>query len=355
MSETWIDRKWISIVGQQLDQFKWTGNGVANCRCPICGDSQTSHTKARGYFLVSNGLYLYKCHNCGKAMPFHAFLKNEFPAIYDDYKLDAFESSMFSGSTTPALPDIGTDEPTVSISDIENAVCMTDVSCDHRGYQYLINRHVPTEQLKRVYFTDDFRRSVTETTRSSRYKKLPRDERILLPLRDEKGKLIGMQGRRIADGKSPKYITIKFDPEAPKVFGLDVVDKTKPIIVVEGPLDALFLPNAIAICGGDVNHSLRPLMQTSDVYVALDNERRNPDTVARMKAALLMGFHVVFWQYDQTHNDINDMVIAHGRRDVIKHIADHAYSGEAGKLELQTWKRCQSRSATKRGHQPLTM
>ena len=355
MSETWIDRKWISIVGQQLDQFKWTGNGVANCRCPICGDSETSNTKARGYFIVSNGIYLFKCHNCGKAMPFNAFLKHEFPAIYDDYKLDAFESSMLSGSSMPALPDIERDEPAVPVSDIENAVCIADVSPAHRGYQYLNDRHVPTEQLKRVYFTDNFRQSVTETTRSSRYKKLPQDERILLPLRDQKGELIGMQGRRIAAGKSPKYITIKFDPEAPKVFGLEAIDKTKPVIVVEGPLDALFLPNAIAICGGDVNHSLKPLIGTADVYVALDNERRNPDTIARMKAALLMGFRVVFWQHDQQFNDINDMVIHFGRRNVIKHIVNHAYSGEAGKLELQTWKRCQSRSATKRGHQPLTM
>lgn len=46
-----IDKKFINIVSPQLDKFVWKKDNLANCRCPICGDSTTNKNKARGYFL----------------------------------------------------------------------------------------------------------------------------------------------------------------------------------------------------------------------------------------------------------------------------------------------------------------
>ena len=47
---TFIDVKYINLVSPQLQKFKWKTITLANCRCPCCGDSQTSKNKARGYF-----------------------------------------------------------------------------------------------------------------------------------------------------------------------------------------------------------------------------------------------------------------------------------------------------------------
>ena len=39
--------------------------------------------------------------------------------------------------------------------------------------------------------------------------------------------------------------TIRIDEDSPKIYGLDTVDESKPIIAVEGPLDSLFINNAV--------------------------------------------------------------------------------------------------------------
>ena len=50
----YIDKKYINLASASLSQFKWKKEDLANCRCPICGDSQKNKTKARGYFFKKN-------------------------------------------------------------------------------------------------------------------------------------------------------------------------------------------------------------------------------------------------------------------------------------------------------------
>ena len=49
--------------------------------------------------------------------------------------------------------------------------------------------------------------------------------------------LIGIQGRslKFADPKSVKYITVMFNDNAPKIYGLDEVQKDQTIYITEGP------------------------------------------------------------------------------------------------------------------------
>ena len=72
---TYLDRKYVNLVSSSLERFKWKSKNVANCRCPICGDSTTNKTKARGYFFESNNNYFFKCHNCGASHNIYKFLE----------------------------------------------------------------------------------------------------------------------------------------------------------------------------------------------------------------------------------------------------------------------------------------
>ena len=65
---------------------------------------------------------------------------------------------------------------------------------------------------------------------------------------DENNKFFCFQGRSFGNEK-PKYITLKLSPDKSKVYGLNRVDKSKHILVVEGPIDSLFLDNCIAVAG----------------------------------------------------------------------------------------------------------
>ena len=46
----YIDKKFINMASIHLDKFKWKSDTLANCRCPICGDSQKNKTKPVDFF-----------------------------------------------------------------------------------------------------------------------------------------------------------------------------------------------------------------------------------------------------------------------------------------------------------------
>ena len=47
---SYIDLKYINEISARLSQFKKKGDYLYNFRCPHCGDSKKSKTKARAYF-----------------------------------------------------------------------------------------------------------------------------------------------------------------------------------------------------------------------------------------------------------------------------------------------------------------
>ena len=46
---SYIDVKYLNLISPMLPLFKKKGDNLWNFRCPYCGDSQKSRTKARGY------------------------------------------------------------------------------------------------------------------------------------------------------------------------------------------------------------------------------------------------------------------------------------------------------------------
>jgi len=156
--------------------------------------------------------------------------------------------------------------------------------------------------------------------------------RLLIPFRDEQGEVFAYQGR--AFGKeTPKYITIKLE-ERDKIFGLDRVDKSKHVYVVEGPLDSLFLDNCIAIAGADV-----PSMDC-DFTVIFDNEPRNKELLKQIDKEIKKGHSVVLWPDQMNWKDINDMII-HGytKSQIQEVITDNTFCGAAAQLKFAEWRK----------------
>ena len=82
---SWLDRKYIGINSISLRNFKWKSNNLANCSCPLCGDSSADKLKARFYFFEKGNKYFVYCHNCSASMTFKTFLKDYSPGLYDEY------------------------------------------------------------------------------------------------------------------------------------------------------------------------------------------------------------------------------------------------------------------------------
>ena len=47
--------------------------------------------------------------------------------------------------------------------------------------------------------------------------------------------------------------------DVPKIYGLDKIDKTKPIYITEGPFDSTFVENSVAMCS-DTDVDVRALI-----------------------------------------------------------------------------------------------
>lgn len=360
INKLWVDKKWISYISIRLERFKWVDRTVANFRCPLCGDSQKSKSKARGYFFEYDGAYVFKCHNACGSMSFESFLKENFPADHKEYKLDLFREMVSSGEIedrpkkdreNSRAEAAKTSDPSARLSTSQEsfATPLNDLEPAHPALEYVTERKIPTRGRACMYYTDKFRDAVLSIYNSPRYKKLPPDKRILIPLRDRKGNIKALQGRRISAGKTPKYITVKFDESFPKIFGLDRIDPSVPIIVVEGPIDSMFLPNCVAVCGGDVESSIKYLRNTfgqqAKLIVALDNEPRHRDTIKRMSAAIRTGVDVAFWPR-WLSKDVNDMILKDrmSSKELLDIISNNMQNGIAAKARLSHWSKTRVKS-----------
>ena len=78
-----------------------------------------------------------------------------------------------------------------------------------------------------------------------------------------------------------------------KVFGLNRVDFKKTVYITEGPFDSLYIDNAIAMAGADVDWAL---LSGKDRVFVYDNDKRNKEIVNRMEKAIDKGYEIVIWR-----------------------------------------------------------
>jgi hypothetical protein len=169
-------------------------------------------------------------------------------------------------------------------------------------------------------------------------KEVPSDARLVIPFYDEHKELFALQGRVLsASSKEIRYITVKKKgSERVRVYGLDTFDKTKPCMIVEGPLDSLFLPNCLALAGSSASIDDLQLDPSKTTFV-FDNERRSKQIIREMNKRIDEGFSLCVWPDSIQHKDINDMVKA--GLDPLKIIAENTKSGLSAKAAISTWSR----------------
>ena len=228
-----IDKKYINLVSPQLQKFKWKGSDLANCRCPICGDSQRNKNKARGFFFPKKNDFYYKCHNCGIGHTMYKFLEIVAPVLCREYALERWRGGE-NGHSNYTKPD----ETAIARQAIKISLPrISELDADHAARKYCEGRLLP--HTDRLYFSDSFGdwvRGIDPT-----YSTVPNDERIVIPFLNKSGELLGVQGRAIGGSKSAiRYITVKFAKDGRMFFGGDTVDYSRRVYATEGPLDSFF-------------------------------------------------------------------------------------------------------------------
>ena len=209
---------------------------------------------------------------------------------------------------------------------------------NHRAKVYVENRKIPSNQHYRLYWASKFN-EWTNTIIPNKFGDSAYEEgRLIIPFIDGDNHMFGYQGRSLKLNTKLRYITIMID-DVDKVFGLDKVSFEKKYYVVEGPIDSLFLDNAIAMAGSDGKDEV--LKNIDNAVFMYDIEPRNPQIVKKMKSKISQGRKVVILPSDGSiGKDINDFVMnGFDSKRLHKLIDDNTYSGLEAELELSNWSR----------------
>ena len=319
-----VDSKYIGLVSSRLQKFKRVKDNLYNFRCPICGDSQRNKNKTRGYIYQVKNNTNFKCHNCGASMSFNNFVKTIDPTLHKQYILEKFKEGHTGRNFVVEAPKLEFAKPV-----FKKSINLPKASSDPVAKEYLVNRKIDPDKF---YFADKFMEWTNTQKRT--FDTITRDEsRIVIPMYDSDKNLIGFQGRAL--GKSfTKYITVMLEEEAPKVYGLDTIDKTSPVYITEGPFDSTFIRNSIAMCGADADISSWGISNPVWVY---DNEPRNREIVERIRKTIDTGDSIIIWPTNIEQKDINDMVLA--GHDVMSVLKLNTYSGLQAKIKFNNWKK----------------
>jgi DNA primase len=329
-----IDVKYLNLISGRLSRFKKKQDTLWNCRCPICGDSKKKSTKARGYFFVKEQKLFYKCHNCDVCMTFRNFLKHMDNVLYEQYNLEKFSNSFKTKSkkktTTSKTKDLalGIDLPALSQLNKFNA-----------AKKYVIDRKIPEKVHKRLYYAEDYAKWISKFDIDKKYSHLKSDSRLVIPIYSVTKKLVGASGRLLSDD-GMRYVTCKWNDKEVFIYGLENWNPLRKTYVVEGPIDSMFLSNAIACMTSDLTGRMKQLRDSfsfdrSNLVLVYDNDKRNVIIQQKIKSAIEAGYNVCIWPKSLKEKDINEMILSNlAPEDITELIDSCTFNGLSAQMEF---------------------
>jgi hypothetical protein len=344
----YIDRKFINMISGQLEKFAWKKDTLANCRCPICGDSEKNRNKCRGYFFVKKNNFFYKCHNCGVGHNLYNFLKDISPSLCKEYSLEEYRDKNGSNDKSKREKELFgflEKQPVFKRKDklLNLLKCLNDLPDDHIAVKFANMRLIPNQYWKLLYYTDDFGNFVQNLDPSCF---IGKEERLVIPFFNSHGDVVACQGRALnmkdeSEARTTaKYITVKGDKSIDRLwYGLWRADPKKRIYVVEGPIDSLFLQNSVAMVGAGALKEIPLRFDNSEMTYILDNEPRNRQICAYIEKLIELGRDVCIWPDNIKEKDINDMAYNMSTRRIQKIIDDNTFSGLEARVRFHEWRR----------------
>ena len=337
----WIDTKYANLLSTKLERYvvKKHNPFLANFRCPICGDSHKSKTKARGYLLAAKDGLFMKCHNCGASMSFDKFIKYVDETLYSQYRLEKFSGKVnkkvlkqkFNFSPENKINENKT------LLDIIKRVDKLEES--HPAVQYCKSRKLPDYKLSYIYYVDDVSK-IASVLPEYRDKIKSKEPRLVLPFYDREKNLIGITMRALENNHLPRYMRFPLDKDSPMIYGYERINLSERVICVEGEIDSLFLDNAVAVGGSGTMMKIADFLPDDTIYV-FDNQPRNEQVCKQIKKAIDMGKTVCIFPNTLLAKDINDM--AKMGYDVNHIVRNNCYNNGEARIHLSFWEKWRKR------------
>ena len=332
-----IDRSFLLQVSPKLQRFAKKKDDLYNFRCPLCGDSQKNKLKSRGYIFRKKNDYFYMCHNCGVSTTFYNFLKQVDSNLLQEYQLERYKNGETGNNNYPKPDFEEYKKETPKFKKSLELLSIDNLPEAHYAKMYVQQRRIPKTFWSQLYYAEDFAAFIQNLGIENAGLK-EKDNRLVIPFYDKEKNLVALQGRALGESKL-RYITLKLHDDNKKIYGLDRIDEDKLVYVVEGPIDSMFLENAVATADSNLE-SITSVLDKSKVALVFDNEPRNKEIVAKMEHAIDNHFNVVVWPEMIEKKDINDMVLDGFSPDEIQDIIDNnTFVNLRAKMEFVNWKK----------------
>ena len=308
--------------------------------CPTCREGKSWGKKRRLYYITKKNLIF--CHNCGLSvrpvrwiqtvtgMSYVEIMKenNQFISPDIEYKQEIVEETQIINKDD-TLP-----EDSINLSDISQISYYKD--------KEIIKKALATISERRL----DKACNRPETFWLSLVDKIHKN-RLVIPFHDTANKIIHYQSRTLIESNSnalPKYLSKQNSEKS--LFGINNIDTGKKnIFITEGPLDACFIKNGIAVAGINEGRGslftprqaeqLREFTLLDQIWV-LDNQRIDIASKKKTNHLLKTGCKVFIWPAELKNiKDINEICIKHKLNEIShKFILDNTYSGLKGTMLL---------------------
>ncbi|MFA5484940.1 MAG: hypothetical protein WC260_01700 [Candidatus Pacearchaeota archaeon] len=269
---------------------------VYNFKCNVCGDSKTDKRKKRGFILRNKEPMVYYCHNCLYSTTVEKWMRQYFPLNYRNYRSELRRNKnpkKVDESVFKNIKRCKHDNINLSEKEKKYTKYFEPIGKHPKVLDICINRKIPKKVYDKWYFCTN-----------GKFK-----NRIIIPFYNDKGKIYYYQGRSIYKWMSPKYKSRLGDYN--NIYNYYLVDKDKPVIVVEGPLDSIFLSPCIAVTGLKIKD--KKLEVFKQKYYLLDNDTPGKETSLKL---ILDGQYVFNWNKflkmfpcEQDIKDVNDFII----------------------------------------------
>ena len=329
LPEDYIVSKFYQYAGSP--KHNRVGN-VYQGSCPVCREGKSWLKKQRCYFVVKKNII--HCHNCG----WHSNPVNWIMEVSGESFAEVLKESQ--------------KYDTINLEDyqIKRKIRTYDLPCDcidledEQQLEFYKNDSVVQKTLD----TLKGRKLLEAINRPKKYYLTLNDythqNRLVIPFYDEHGKVVFYQSRKILNDEKPKYLSKKNSERS--LFNIDKVEEDVPyIFVTEGPIDATFVKNGIAVAGisekgidvfTDKQKEQLKLFPLHEMIYVLDNQWS--DTTSKNKTRFLLdaGYKVFIWPKTyKKFKDINDVCCSYNLKEFpYKFIVDNSYVGMTGKIKL---------------------
>lgn len=335
LTEDYIISKFYQYAGNpRYNRLSKSYNGG----CPTCREGTSWGKKRRLYYVTRKNLIF--CHNCGLSMRPAKWIQSVSGLTYGEVLKEN------SGFQTEINLSETNNEPEKIVNQEELPLDPINL-LDPSQVSFYSNDSIIKDALSLVRK----RRLDTAVNRPktlwiSLKDKIHRD-RLVVPFYDIDEKIVHYQSRTIRENKYkkfPKYLS-KLNSEK-SLFGINSISEKIPyLFITEGPIDAFFIENGIAVAGinessdlvfTDKQKSQIAAFPLHEKIWILDNQRNDKASKKKTNILLKKGYKVFIWPEKTKHfKDLNEMAI-NLKIDKVstKFILENTFSGIKGSLLL---------------------